>query len=398
MQDAVLFCVMVSIAGAILMPAFTSTIPQETHVQKEQQEKADEVLHQLMVCRVNKSAHLNAEPALEELGNTVNVDLTQGLIGSVIDGLLKREQRHLTYADLCTESVACQFNVLGTRVNVLTQNFTDVITREVGMFLHNQFGDEYLYNFTVKWHPIVGFDFGGNIAVGPVLPANTDISTATTYATMPPSLFTTEPGFKIESFRHYIESTIETRFHEYRDGTISEEEFSTFLEGALLDLINKTIWGGFDFDQDGTFNEPFDMKSIVDMVLDYIFGEIQDNIQQAFEEALSMVTGIIGEGISQDIGFDSLCYRALRTSLASLSDTIGVDETIGEMVKNVKEYLKTEARHFVNKTFGEKIHSMVHDIVNNLEGVTEIGTEILNWVFQHINFCRAKLSLSIWEA
>ncbi len=397
MQDAVLFCVMVSIAGAILVPAFTSTIPQETHLEKEKEEKADEVLHQLMICRVNKSAHLNAEPILGELGDTVNVDLTEGSVGSVIDGLLKREQRHLTYADLCTDSVACQFNVLGTRVNVLTQNFSDVVTREVGMFLHNQLGDKYLYNFTVKWHPIVGFDFGGDIAAGPALPPNRDVYTATTSAMMPPPLCT-NMNVSVESFRHYIEkSNIETIFKKYRNNAITTAGFRTEFRGTLFDLMNKTMWKGFDFNQDGDYNEPHEMSSIIDMVLGSLFREIQAIINGTVEEALSIVTDITNTEMSQSIGFDTLSSRALRRSFASLSDTISAEGSTSQMKESISHYIKAEARKFINETCGEKIHSMIQTTVNNEREITNISSEILHWIFQHVNICRAQLSLSIWE-
>ena len=93
MQDAVLFCLMVSISGAILMPALTSNIIASTYIEKEMEERANEVLYQLMVCRVDEFSHLNAETIISSLG------VDQGLLKSVVDNLLKREQLHRTYAD-----------------------------------------------------------------------------------------------------------------------------------------------------------------------------------------------------------------------------------------------------------------------------------------------------------
>ncbi len=394
-QDAVLFCVMVSIAGAILMPAFTGTIPRDTHVEKEREEKADEVLHQLMVCRVDKTVHLNAKPVLDALEDNTDMDITQGFLGPVVNGLLRREQRHLTYADLCTESVACQFKVLGKRINILTYNCTNAVKREIQAFLSNQLGDEYLYNFTVQWHPIPGFDFGGDFSVGHSRPPDADVYAATTYAVMPPSLFTRDIGFSISNIRRYIASNIEHVVNRYRNGTMSKEQLTGHLETVSLEVFNKTMWEGFDIDHDGDFDGPMETKSLVDIVLDYVFGEIGSALQLVFDESMRMVTDMIANGI--DRNFAVLSSEALKNSIAGISPTVDAGDTVDGMRDTITAHVKETLRQYINQTFQHRIQAMVEDIIHAGE-TADIITEILNCLFRHVDFRRARLSLSIWRA
>lgn len=388
MQDAVLFCLMVSISGAILMPALTSNIIASTYIEKEMEERANEVLYQLMVCRVDEFSHLNAETIISSLG------IDQGLLKSVVDNLLKREQLHRTYADLCTECVSCQFKFLGYRINILTQNFTDMIKLELEKFLCKQLGNEYGYNLTVMWNPIVGFDFGGEIAVGETVPAGKNVYTSSVYATMPPSLFT-EVGFSIEKFKYYIseEVGIEEDFYNCKNGAISKGDFKELLKRAMIELVNKAIWEGFDYNGDGDFDDVYEMKSIVDMVLDYIFYGLQNIMQHTIDEALNMVNDVIVEGLGNN--FDDMIYNDITKRLTNLvGKTTG--DTIDNIMHDIRGFIKKEARNFVEETIGEKIESMVEKFIERIDFIVDIGVEIMNWLFEQINFCRAKITLAIW--
>ena len=380
MHDAVLFCLMVSIAGAILMPALVSDVAKESYMEKENEEKVEEVLHQLMVCKLDEFSHLNAEPVLKNL----KINTNQGLLKPVIDNLLKREQLHRTYADLCTECVACQFKVLGHRLNILTQNFTEMMRVELKKFLERQLGRQYKYNFTVVWNPIVGFDFGGDLSVGSAIP-KTNVYVAVAYATMPPSLFTTGIGFPLQTIKNYVyNDEIKNEFTDAKEGLISKDEFKDLLTSFLTDLINRVIWEGFDGKE----------NSLVDIVIDYIFQGIKESIQDAFGEALSMVSGIISS-VGDD--FPSLSDELIRNNLQEFLPTITESDTFSKSIDEVKNYIKEEVRAFIKNTIEEKIQAMVENVVNSIDGITNIGTEILNWLFQQINFCRAKMTLAIWE-
>ena len=384
MQDAVLFCVMVSLSGAILMPAFTSNTIQKTYIEKENEEKADEVLNQLMVCKADEFEHLNGETILNGLG----VNTNQGLLKPVIDNLLEREQLHRTYADLCTECMACQFEFSGSQINILTRNFTEMMKIKLEEFLDKQLGDGYGYNFTIVWNPIVGFDFGGKILVGQTIPSNANVYTASTYVMMPPSLFATGIGSFLENIRNYVlnNPSIGNDFTSVKDGVISQEEFKHDLTVFLVDLINKTVWGGFE---DGT-------NSMINIALDYIFSSIQNAVEKAFDDAINMTASIIiGAGGEN---FSEVFNQFINTSLHRLFPSIIGTSPLSGAINEIKQYIRYQVKNFINETMGERINAMVENVVDNIGKITDIGTEILNWIFQQLDFCRARMVLSIWGA
>jgi len=381
MQDAILFCLMVSISGVILMPAFTTDITQQTYIEKENEERVNEVLHQIMTCRVDEFAHLNGETIMSSMGINTN---QEGLLSSIIDNLLKREQMHLTYADLCTECVACQFKVLEYKLNIITQNFTEMLRLELKRFLDERLGNDYKYNFTIVWNPIVGFDFGGEISVGESIPEG-NVYVATAYATMPPSLFTTSIGFPLQTIKDYVyNNEIVNDFTDAKNGVITKEEFKEALITFLTNLINKVIWEGFDGEE----------NSIVDIVIDYIFQQIKNGVEEAFGEALKMANDALSK-TGED--FSSLLNELIKESIQKLLSNVEQSDDFENIINDLKEYVKEKVKDFIKDVLENKIRGMVEDLVNRIDDVIDIGTEILNWLFQQVNFCRAKMMLAIWE-
>jgi len=68
-----------------------------------------------------------------------------------------------------------------------------------------------------------------------------------------------------------------------------------------------------------------------------------------------------------------------------------------KLISEVKESIKEQAKNFVNETIKKRVTAMVENVASNINKFTNIRAEIINWVFQQINFCRAKVMLSIWE-
>jgi len=390
MQDAVLFCVMVSLSGAILMPAFTSNTIQKTYIEKENEEKANEVLQQLISCDLDKNEHLNAKPVLDSMG----IDTNKGLLKPVIDTLLKREQLHRTYADLCTECIACQFKFLGNYVNIFAYDFTDVIRAELEKFLDERLRDYgYAYNFSIVWNPVVGFDFGGDIHVGDPIPQDANLYKASTYVIMPPSLITTGVGFAAENLKQYLIEglELENKITDVKSGILSKDDFRIFFKDALLDIFDKTICDGFTMDEYG-----FNMESIVDLVVDYIFNAIKNSIDAAFDEALGMVSDVIARGTGKL--FDAGSYDVIKANLASISETIGIQDSVDAMLSDVRTYIKNSAKEFIDNILSNPIEQFVDYIADNLKVISDPISEIINWFFQYVNFCRAEMSVVIWRA
>lgn len=376
MQDAILFCIMVSIAGVILLPAFTSNIPKETHIEKEGEEKTNEVLHQLMTCTVNEFAHLNAKTVMDDLG----IQTDGGLLKPVLDSLLNKEQLHRSYADLCTECIACQFKLENHRLNILTEDFTNVLKIQLGKFLDEQLGNDYKYNFTVIWNPIVGFDFGGEVSIGGEIPERTNIYASHAYVTMPPSLFTNEIGFSYEAIRNNIYENLN-----FESSLLTHDEgFEQMVKEKVTETANRIICEGFE---DGT-------KSIVDTVVDYIFSKIENTIYDIFGEAFSMATDMINTAGGNE--FDVLIEDCLKNSFGQiLSSDDTTLQTLEWFENALKDEVREEAEKFISDIFNRKVEKIVEYMFDN--GITDLQTKLADWLLHQINFCRAEMCLAIWE-
>ena len=383
MQDAVLFCIMVSLAGAVLMPAFTSNVVQKTYIEKENEEKVEEILHQFMTCKVDEFEHLNAENIL----NGAGINAFHDSLKPLIKNMLGREEMHRTYADLCTECIACQLRFSGKQLNILTKNFTEMTKAKLDEFMSEQLGSRYAYNFTIIWNPIAGFDFGGELSTGNPIPPDADIYTASTYTVMPSSLFTRDISILLENMRSYIENSVNMNSYisDFKEGRISKEEFKQYLTEFFVNLVDDIVWRGFG---NGNIN-------ILDMTVDYIFRGVKNAAEDAFDDAINMTIITIMEAAGGN--FSEMVTHLMKDGFCQLFPSANEPLPMKELISEVKASIKEQAKNFVNETVKKRVMGMVENMVDNINKSTDIRADIINWVFQQINFCRAKVMLSIWE-
>jgi len=173
MYDAVLFVVMVSLSGVVLIPALQNDIAIESSLKKHQEHTADEALNALLVSRADEFEYLFAGDVL---------DIVDGLFegndiyNSLSDWLLSHEQLHKTYANLIAEDLGCQFSFL-------TENFDINLKDSIKSFLSSYLGDKYGYRFTAVWRPLNNIKLG-EIELGEI-PHNQDCFVSQAYIMMP---------------------------------------------------------------------------------------------------------------------------------------------------------------------------------------------------------------------
>ena len=383
MQDAVLFCIMVSISAAILMPSFASNSIERVYIEKENEERVDEVLHQLMTCRADEFEYMAAWHILNDLG----VSNSSGLLKPLIKDLFGREVMHHTYADLCTECMACQFYFGGKQLNALTEDFTKMIKYELGKFIEGQLGGRYGYNFTAKWRPIAGFDFGGEISTGAPIPPNTDVYTASAYVVMPPSFMTTGMISLLDEIKDYIKNHVQINgsISAFRTGAISEEELRKALADMLTDLLNRVIWKGFGEGKGG----------IIDISMEYFLQLSGESMKKVFDDATN-----IAHETAAKAGYGNFTQMISKAVVKKFLDSfpeINVSLPSKELTESAKHSVEERAKEFVNSTVENRIQQLINKIVANIDVANGITEEIVQWLFEQINFCHAKLVLLIWR-
>ena len=157
MYDAVLFVVMVSLSGVVLIPALQNDIAVESSIKKHQEHTADEALNSLLVSRVDKFDYNLLGRAL----NYVVGDFFENndIYNSLSSWLLGHEQLHKTYANLIADDLGCQFNlkistIASTSFNLFTGELDSNLRDNIDSFLSEYLGDKYGFKFTAVWYPV----------------------------------------------------------------------------------------------------------------------------------------------------------------------------------------------------------------------------------------------------
>ncbi|MCD6513075.1 MAG: hypothetical protein J7K61_05695 [Thermoplasmata archaeon] len=289
MHDAVLFSIMISMAGVIMLPALITDVPGEIYTDKKMNDMAQDILIELMNCRVEKFEYKNLGGIFEK----------QHLLNQLTDILLRREQLHKTYADIVTECLSSQLEFNGKQYNILTKDYTKKTKELLKNFFDTQLGLN--YNLTVIWRPIEGIDFGGKICVGET-PPNGDIYVATTYFSMPSNFINEVLGNPINELENELLNILD---NEKIDKERVHKLISRVIEDTVSNMVEVMI--------DSVGN---DSSKIVDEVLTHLHmdplsdrisrmmdSEIEDklakNINTYFEENISpVIDRIIDEGES----------------------------------------------------------------------------------------------------
>jgi len=173
MYDAVLFVVMVSLSGVVLIPALQNNISVESSIKKHQEHTADETLNTLLVSRVDKFTYNLAGEALDFIvTETFN---NNDIYNSLSNWILGHEQLHKTYANLIADDLGVQFRMKllpyrDIRTNFYTSEFDTNLQDDIKDFLTAYLGDKYKFKFTAVWYPIketiTGNLIGGELIIG----------------------------------------------------------------------------------------------------------------------------------------------------------------------------------------------------------------------------------------
>jgi hypothetical protein len=121
LYDAVLFVVMVSLSGAVLIPALQNDNAVQTTIDTHRENIAEETLLTMLVSKIDKFTYNS--------------------------GIQSFEQLHKTFANLIAENLACR------KTSFFVGDFTTKLEKEIKNFLNNYLGDKYGFSFQAKWEP-----------------------------------------------------------------------------------------------------------------------------------------------------------------------------------------------------------------------------------------------------
>jgi len=424
LHDAVLFIVMVSLAGVALLPALRCNIAVETAVDSHREHTVDEALQTYLVSRADAFGYRFCGDIIDTVAGQIGIQNTSnGLYQSVSQWILGHEQHHKTYATLLVEDLGCQFHlpftVLGTsRLNIFTTELDQHLTKETNRFFLNIFHGKYEYNLTAWWHPIRGIPFGGEFYDGSH-PPRTNTYVARRCCIMPYSpvikignhtiiltkywlmhqLFSNDSGFGESSIPSLSNITMVCKSYIAKqppydtrgNATIAvQENLSTLADGFLVSgIMNNTNSILFPGIVNATLAYGFDtIKNITGRFL-------QDALNETFGDAVRMIdrfftglNGTMNDPVSMAI------LQNLNTTLHAFCNgsNASLDETFDMVERTIKENATVLLHHFL-KPYIESFVQGLFDVIDTIDDFAEM---LLNWLFDRVSLTTAEVTLTIW--
>lgn len=397
MYDAVFFVVLVSLSGAVLLPAMYDSTAVETSLMKHREETVDEALLVLMTARDDDFSYQFAGEQIDEYIGDYLYD-EQGeptFLYTVVDTLVGKQQKHKTYMDLIVENLACQLQVFEHRLNVFTTEYDTAIQENIDELLTRQLGSKYQYHVTVHWYPVEGVAFGGAIDIG-TPPPLTDTHVASCLVSMPRTPFV---DFW-EMVSAYIPDQVQDLEDAYQLFLANPDDggvFRDLLEQTILDLIQGILFDGFTT-VDG------EVSGVVDGVIDYVFGMIQQSFEQLFDEPMSMISDSIDvfEGFE---GYTSLDEGFTESLLAEILSLPGIDQylpgdiDLSASIDGLKTYVRDLIASNIQGVLEDAVVAVVDGLMDVIQatGLDQVALEIMELLTMRLQLLQARCTLTIWE-
>ncbi len=428
MQDAILFCVMVSLSGAILLPALTHDAIPKSQIERERNEVANEALLVLLSTTRDEFTYQLADNlVINALGDSPIPILESSFSDDIINWLMGRTQYHKTYGNLIAENLACQLLLpLGNgdvRINLLTNGFDTELREGISQQLDMILEDKYHYNFSATWYPIIGVPFGGRISVGS--PPPTKVYVAKTWITMPYSPKMELPGLgTVMLARGWLESQIEEALP---FGNLTSllttnletawQEFEENLIQNLTYLLNGFLFTGL---RNATGAVVF--PGVVNITLHYIFeklmglvsaaaGAIEEKISESVGSAIGSLNGMFGRQATGVI--TGIVGYFINLTVDAIYDFLGIEKTyegvnISRLITDIVGYFVSGiidgTLAFLSNMLTEYVESFAHSIFDMLhvgelvEQAERVREMIYSWLFERVSLSKAEVTLMIWRA
>lgn len=356
MQDAVLFAIMVSIATAILIPAVElNTISFEEKSEKN----ADEILLTILNSRDDNFEYVMAGSFLDSIVSKTHINTQSDIYNKLKKSFLEIQQKHKTYGELCIECVSSQLEFSGIKLNFLTEDFEKELKIKLNELLSNT---GYEYNFSVRWQPINGLNFGGSLQIGRAAPQQAYVS----------RIVEVMPVFS--SYSIHIEeinkemNTIKENFSLFKSNLINEKNFLEIAEENLNKILEKILFSTQD--------------SVINTTLSYFKNSISKFESGSFD-VLNKTLSIFGcNGISNTIN-ENITNQVLHFGFANKSFDIW-----NNFEESIHEYFY---KYYGNKTRYFAIH------LSNEDKDTNLDEEIINWIYSFIDISHVYFTLSLWR-
>ena len=424
MYDAILFIVLVSFAGVILLPLSQTPIAMKGSIDKHREQVVDNALHTFLVSKMDLFQYRFCGNLVDDVANSIGINVSSGgLYESFTEWLLAHEQRHKTYATLLAENLGCQFQLPFSffgmdRLNVFTQDYDQQLHDEINWFFTGLFGEKYRYNLTALWHPIKGIRFGGELFVG-MRPPTKDCFVAQTVIMMPYT-----PAFSVHNYsvvftKQWMRRELFSKddvfgnssipaitnmsliFHNYSNALppfhIKENATKAFQEN-LSDLMHGFLIDGIKDDTNVLV-----FPGIVSLSISYGFEKIQNIATQFLDQTLDDSLGETSRMIDRLFGnlnttitnpFSQTILEQLNSTISSLINKSVL--SLNEALEACEELIKEHVTVLISKDLNAVVESLVHNLFDIVETFVDFYEMLIDFLFDRISLNKAEVTLTIW--
>jgi len=425
LYDVVLFMVLVSLAGVMLLPALQNNIATRTSLEKHREHVADEALHALLVSKPDFLTYRFSGDLIDNLAHRLGIhNTTEGLYATITQWFLGHEQRHKTYAALIAEDLGSQFCLPVTcfginRLNIFTSEYDQMVQSEIERFFNSYLGEKYRYNLTAYWHPIKTVSFGGELSCG-VKPPQQDCYVSRARIMMPYTPKITVGNHTIVLTKQWVKNQLLNNDESESNGSsipeinnilyivgeylqehppfdtrdnatrATQENLSTILKGFLVDGLQNEL-GAIVF------------PGIVNMTLECGFDQLKRALQHYSEEALNetfgesiqMMNSFFGS-LNQSVGnplVDELLNK-VNTTLQGYGNFS--DGPLDQIFGKFEQFLMSHISSFIDDSVNESTHQFVSFVFDVMEIVQEFTDFLIDWFFDQISLNSAEVILTLW--
>lgn len=415
MYDAVFFIVLVSLSGAVLLPALQSNVSVGSSVDKHREHVADEALNTLLVSRTDKLSYKVAGDIIDDAAGSIGIDnSSDGLYSSILNWVLAREQLHKTYSNLIAENLGCQirlpFSLFGNnRFNIFTGDYDRQLKKSIESFLNFYLGDKYNYNFTAIWHPIKGIRLGGEINIGST-PPNKNCYVSKSNIMMPYKPTFTVNGTRVNFTRYWFEEEVLKNISVVDNITIIVQDFNNGKHpyenrsNASISIKENITNLAYDFLVDGIYKGDEKLfAGIASLFLKYGLSNLKNAFDSFSEKALN---NLMGESLgTADSFFESMsdvknpiakvvADEINKTIQGIIGDAFG---SLSDGFDKLERYFITEIENMLDSVVLPYIESFIDFVFEEIDTI-DIYNFVLSWLFDRISINKAEVRLTVWEA
>lgn len=412
-QDTLLFLVFISISAMILSPAITQINFNNHYIDKSSDVHVQEVLQTLLSTTSEIYSYRTASTYVDDFAENIGINTSQsdGLYKSLSNHITGKQQYHKTIAQLITEQVVTQYQIVLNhsiiQCNPFSGDAQQQLTQLIKTKLNSILPAHTNYNLTAIWEPIHGIPFGGKITLGEPIPTTTSYS-AHQQLSLPllPCIQLQNQSFCFSSY-HLKNMTEKLCSHFLQIQNISFLQNKSFqidehnrslciaenISSLLLDLL---IYGNYDK------NDTIVFPSVLDIINSFVFNSESFSLTKTAQEqsshtSVNQINSFFNSCQQPNQGsvtndFSSFVFSSFGSTITDSIHTM-ILSTVSDFINLIETYVKDLIQPF--------IESLSLDLVPLFSStqkplLTQIE-DFIDFIFSYLSLSTAQISLTVWR-